>query len=126
MHFVHQFQCFEVFLKCVMFFFFQKTVFSQKFSEPLSVSIDPICFSINRNCFKIFKEASVCFDQSKLIFDQSKIVNQVFKKKSEFDLFKLTFQKVFQTFLSPRIVRLCFWCVYQLSSSVSSFFERSS
>ena len=39
-----------------------------------------------------FKEASV-------YFDQSKIVKQVFLK-SEFDLFKLTFQKVFQTFLS--------------------------
>ena len=52
MHFVHQFQCFEVFLKCV-FDFFKNCVFSQKFCGPLSVSIDPICFSINRNCFKI-------------------------------------------------------------------------
>ena len=104
MHFVHQFQCFEVFLKCV-FVIFQNCVFSQKFCESLSVLIDPICFSINRKCFKMFKEASICFDwsklfldqsklfwnclkifkeasiyfgQSKLIFDQSKLVNQVF------------------------------------------------
>ena len=50
MHFVHQFQCFEVFLKCVLFFF--KTVFfSQNLREPLSVSIDRVCFLINRNCF---------------------------------------------------------------------------
>ena len=86
--------CFVFFKNCVFFL--------KKFSEPLSVSIDPICFSINQNCFKIFKEASVCFNQSNLIFDQSKIVKQVFLK-SEFDLFKLTFQKVFQTFLSLRI-----------------------
>ena len=74
MHFVHQFECFEVFLKCVLVIF-KNCVFSQKFCEPLSNSIDPICFSINRNCFKIFKEASVCFDQLKLIFNQSKVVN---------------------------------------------------
>ena len=51
--FVHQFQYFEVFLKCV-FVIFKNCVFSQKFCEPLSALIDPICFSINRNCFKIF------------------------------------------------------------------------
>ena len=65
MHIVHQFQCFEVFLKCV--FVFSKTMFFSKFCEPLFVSIDPICFSINQNCFKIFKEASVCFNQSKIV-----------------------------------------------------------
>ena len=61
MHFVHQFQCFEVFLKCV-FDFFKTVFFPQKFCEPLSASIDPICFLINRNCFRIFKEASIYFD----------------------------------------------------------------
>ena len=96
MHFVHQFQCFEVFLQCV-FVLFKHCVFSQKLCEPLSASIDPICFSINRICFKIFKEAFVCFDQSKLIFDQSKLVNQVFKK-IKFDLFKPLFQNLFKTF----------------------------
>ena len=100
-HFVHQFQCFEVFLQWV-FVFFKNCVFSQKFCEPLSALIDPICFSINRICFKIFKEAFVCFDQSKLIFDQSKLVNQVFKK-SEFDVSNLLFKKVFKLFLSLRI-----------------------
>ena len=44
------------------------------------------------NCLKNFKEPSVCFDQSK-------ILDQVFKK-SEFDIFKLTFQKGFQNFFS--------------------------
>ena len=108
MHFVHQFQCFEVFLQCV-FVLFKHCVFSQKLCEPLSASIDPICFSINRICFKIFKEAFVCFDQSKLIFnqlklifDQSKLVNQVFKI-SEFDVSNLLFKKVFKLFLSLRI-----------------------
>ena len=42
--------------------YFQNCVFSQKFCEPLSISIDPICFLINRKYFKMFKEASVCFD----------------------------------------------------------------
>ena len=108
MHFVHQFQCFEVVLPCV-FILFKNCVFSQKLCEPLSASIDPICFSINRICFKIFKEAFVCFDQSKLIFnqlklifDQSKLVNQVFKI-SEFDVSNLLFKKVFKLFLSLRI-----------------------
>ena len=72
MHIVHQFQCFEVFLKCV-FVIFKNYVFSQKFCEPLSNLIDPIYFSINRNCFKSLKEASVCFDWSNLFFDQSKL-----------------------------------------------------
>ena len=101
MHFVHQFQCFEVFLKCVFVIFKNFFFFLKILSKPLSASIDPICFSINRNCFKIFKEASICLDQSKHIFDQSKIVNQFFFKgrvclvliyfsKSFFKLFSLS------------------------------------
>ena len=85
MHFVHQFQCFEVFLKCV-FAIFKNCVFSKnlwasvlfdwsnlffrliksvlKFlRKPLFASIDPICFSINRNCFKFFKR-SLCLYRS--------------------------------------------------------------
>ena len=73
MHFVHQFQCFEVFLKCV-FVIFKNFVFSQKFCEPLSNSIDPLYFSFNRNCFKSLKEVSVCFDWSKLSLDQLKLL----------------------------------------------------
>ena len=65
-------------------FFFSKTVFFLKFSEPLPVSIDPIYFSINRNSFKLSKEASVCFDWSKL-------VNQGFFKKLKLDFFQVTF-----------------------------------
>ena len=72
MHFVHQFQCFKMFLKRV-FVIFKNCVFSQNFCEPLSNSIDPIYFSISRNCFKSLKEASVCFDWSNLFFDQSKL-----------------------------------------------------
>ena len=53
MHFVHQFQCLEMFLKCV-FVIFKNCIFSQKFCEPLSALINPVCFLINRNCFKIF------------------------------------------------------------------------
>ena len=63
--------------------------------KPLSALIDPICFSIKRNCFKIFKR-SLC------LFRSIKNRESGFSK-SEFDLFKLTFQKVFQTFLSLRI-----------------------
>ena len=49
MHFVPQFQCFELFLNV-----FSKTVFFLKFSEPLPVSMDPFYFSINQNFFKMF------------------------------------------------------------------------
>ena len=73
-HFVHQFQCFEVFLKCV-FDFFKTFFFLKNFVSLCPFRLIQFVFSINRKCFKIFKEASVCFDQSKLIFDQSKLVN---------------------------------------------------
>ena len=105
MHFVHQFQCFEVFLKCVLFFF-SKLCFSQNFvslclflliksvfrsieivskffDEPLSVSINWNWFSINRKSWiRFFK-------------------NWVW-------LVQTHFSKVFQTFLSlsPNRTRL--------------------
>ena len=97
MHFVHQFQYFEVFLKCV-FVIFKNCVFSQKFCEPLSALVNPICFSINRNCFKIFKR-SLCLFRSIKNHESSFL-------KTEFDLFKLTFQKKIQTFLSLNWTRL--------------------
>ena len=49
MHFVPQFQCFELFLNV-----FSKTVFFLKFSEPRPISIDPFYFSINQNFLKMF------------------------------------------------------------------------
>ena len=84
MHFVHQFQCFEVFLKCVFDFF--KTVFLLKnfvslyllqliqsvfqiieivlkfLKKPLSVSINRNWFSINRNSWiRFLKYQSLTF-----------------------------------------------------------------
>ena len=90
-HFVHQFQCFEVFLKCVFvifkncvffskilwasfcfdwsnLFFDQSKLFSNFLRKPLSVLIDPICFSINRNCLKIFKRSLCLFRSIKTDF----------------------------------------------------------
>ena len=104
MHFVHQFQCFEVFLKCVFVIF--KTVFFLKTKfEPLSVSIDPIYFSINRNSFKIFKRSLCLFRSIETDFRSIENHESGFLKL-EFDLFKHTFQKVFQTSLSPNWTRL--------------------
>ena len=89
MHFIHQFQCFEEFLHKLALIF-QKIVFFQNFDRSnlffdqlklqlknfglvLCVLIDQTYFSINRKSYKEFF-------------------------KSDFHVFKLTFQKVFKTF----------------------------
>ena len=104
------------------FYFFQKTVFFLKFSEPLPISIDPFYFSINRKFLNMFERASDCFDRSKLFFDQSNFFQIVLLKplsvsidqgwfsidrnswimffKSHIRLFQRHFFKTFQTFLS--------------------------
>ena len=97
MHFVHQFQCFEVFLKCVLFFF-SKLCFSQNFvslclfwlikSVFRSIEIvfknlrEPLSILINRNWFSINRKSWIRFFK-----------NWVW-------LVQTHFSKVFQTFLS--------------------------
>ena len=103
MHFVPQFQCFELFLNL-----FQKLFFFLKFSESLPISIDPTYFSINRNSFKLSKEASVCFDWSKLFFDQSKLFWNCFK-------FFLTSLCLFRSF------ETIFWSIETRQSGFKKF-----
>ena len=131
MHFVHQFQCFEMFL-----IVFSKTVFFLKFvslcqfrliqsvfrsieivlnclRKPLSVSIDPICFSINRNCFEIvlknFKEPlSVSINRNSWI---RFLKNHIWLVQTNFSkLFPLSpnrqgFTKIFLSFSSKFLAR---------------------
>ena len=78
MHFVHQFQCFEVFLKCVFVIF--KTVFFLK--NFVSICLFWLIQSVFRSIeivLKLFKVASAYFDWSKLILDQSKLFWNFFK-----------------------------------------------
>ena len=121
---------------------FQNCVFSQNFVGLCLFWLIQYIFRSIESVLKLFKEAFVWFNWSKLIldqsklfwnclknfkepsvcFDQSKIVDQVFKK-SEFDIFKLTFQKGFQTFsLSPTWTRLA----HNFLSFSSGFFARFS
>ena len=117
MHFVHQFQCFELFL-----IFISKTVFFLKFCEPLPVSIDPIYFSINRNSFKIVQGSLYLFRLIQSVFRSIEIVLKILRSlclfrsiktvfsinwnswirflKNQIWLVQTTFSKPFQNFIS--------------------------
>ena len=96
MHFVHQFQCFEVFLKCV-FDFFKTVFFLKNFVSLYQLRLIQSVFRSIKIAFKIFmKSLSVSINRN-CCFDQSNFENKVFKK-FRFDLFKPLFQKLFKTF----------------------------
>ena len=107
-------------------FVFQSIKIVLKFlRKPLFASINPIYFSINRNSFKIFKRSLCLFRSIETDFRSIENHESGFLK-SEFDLFKLTFQKVCQTSLSPNWTRLahkffvlflCIFCKVFLSIS---------
>ena len=69
-------------------------MFSQKLSEPLSVSIDPICFSINRNCFKFFKRSLCLFRSIKTDFRSIESCELGFFLKRQIWLVQTYFSKV--------------------------------
>ena len=75
MHFVHQFQCFELFL----IFFFQKLCFSSNFVSLCQSRLIQSIFQSIEILLKLFKEASICFDWSNLFLDQSKLFWNCFK-----------------------------------------------
>ena len=72
--------------------------------------------------FKIWREGVfIYFDRSRMIFDRSKLVNQLFKKRSDLDFFKVTFQIVLFFSLSPH------WLLappFSFCHFLSSFFAR--
>ena len=122
MHFVPQFQCFELFSN-----FFQKLFFSSNLvslcqfrliqpifqsieillnclRKPLFVSIDRNCFSINQNCFEIVLNflTSLCLFRSIETVFRSIETRESSFKKFRFDLFKTLFQNFSKLFsLSP-------------------------
>ena len=100
MHFVHQFQCFEVFLKCV-FDFFKTVFFLKKFVSLYQLRLIQSIFRSIEIAFKIFMESLSVSINRNCCFNQSNFKNKVYKK-FRFDLFKPLFQKLFKTFsLSP-------------------------
>ena len=96
MHFVHQFQCFEVFLKCV-FDFFITVFFLKNFVSLYLLRLIQSVFRSIKIAFKIFMESLSISINRNCCFDQSNFENKVFKK-FRFDLFKPLFQKLFKTF----------------------------
>ena len=96
MHFVHQFQCFEVFLKCV-FDFFKTVFFLKNFVSLYQLRLIQSVFRSIKIAFKIFMESLSISINHNCCFDQSNFENKVFKK-FRFDLFKPLFQKLFKTF----------------------------
>ena len=101
MRFVHQFQCFKVFLKCVFDFF--KTVFFLKNSMCLYLLrlIQSVFRSI-KIAFKIFmKSLSVSINRN-CCFDQSNFENKVFKN-SDLTCSNHFFKNFSKLFLSLRL-----------------------
>ena len=100
MRFVHQFQCFEVFLKCV-FDFFKTVFFLKNFMCLYLLRLIQSFFRSIKIAFKIFMKSLSVLINRNCCFDQLNFKNKVFKK-FKFDLFKPLFQKLFKTFsLSP-------------------------
>ena len=120
MHFVHQFQCFEMFLN----FFFQKLCFSFKFVWA------SVCFNW----------CNLCFDQSKLFWNCFKIFNESLSVsinrnswirflKNQIWLVQTSFFKTFQNFfsLSPTqqgSTKIFFVVFLQISCKVSLSLSR--
>ena len=104
MHFLHQFQCFEVFLKHV-FDFFKTVFFLKNFVSLYLLRLIQFVFRSIEIAFKIFMESLSVSINLNCCFDQSNFENKVFKKFI-FDLFKPLFQKLFKTFSLFDLARL--------------------
>ena len=116
MHFVPQFQCFELFLNV-----FSKTVFFLKFSEPLPVSIDPFYFSINRNFFKIVLTSLCLFRSIETVFRSIETRESVFFKNSDLTCSNYFF-KTFSTFLSLSDLARLHWDFLSFSANLFARF----
>ena len=116
MHFVHQFQCFEVFLKCVFDFF--KTMFFLKNFVCLCVLIDPICFSDQLKLRLKFLGSLFPFQSIETVVSVNRIlrirflkiqiwlVQTTFSKNNSFKLvfLKLRFSRIFHQYKSIKFV----------------------
>ena len=78
MHFVHQFQCFEVFLKYV-FDFFKTVFFLKNFVSLYLLRLIQSVFQSIEIAFKIFMESLSVLINRNCCFDQSNFENKVFK-----------------------------------------------